>query len=126
MPSAAPRRTCHALCRDRRPPRALTTGAMAFPMVVPRPVVSAVRMSFYRWKGFGPMDKISGGVADTVEGRGKIIDGESEVGGYPKQAPTRQAFVPEQDGGFLFTVIQAPAGSSLTRKSGRCSTCRAG
>lgn len=34
-------------------------------------------------------------LADTIEGRGKIIDGESEVGGYPKQAPTRQAFVPE-------------------------------
>ncbi|KRA75995.1 pectate lyase [Lysobacter sp. Root667] len=34
-------------------------------------------------------------LADTIEGRGKIIDSESEVGGYPKQAPTQQAFVPE-------------------------------
>ncbi len=32
-------------------------------------------------------------LADTVEGRGKIIDSENEVGGYPKVEPTRQAFV---------------------------------
>ena len=34
-------------------------------------------------------------LADTIEGRGKIIDSENEVGGYPRHAPTRQAFVPE-------------------------------
>lgn len=33
-------------------------------------------------------------LADTIEGRGKIIDGENEVGGYPKFEETRQAFVP--------------------------------
>ncbi len=33
-------------------------------------------------------------LADTAEGRGKIIDSENEVGGYPKHAPTQQAFVP--------------------------------
>jgi pectate lyase len=33
-------------------------------------------------------------VADTIEGRGRIIDSESEVGGYPKHGETRQAFVP--------------------------------
>lgn len=33
-------------------------------------------------------------LADTIEGRGKIIDSEDEVGGYPKQTETRQAFVP--------------------------------
>jgi pectate lyase len=33
-------------------------------------------------------------LADTAEGRGKIIDNESEVGGYPVQPETRQAFVP--------------------------------
>ena len=33
-------------------------------------------------------------VADVIEGRGSIIDHEDEVGGYPKHAPTRQAFVP--------------------------------
>jgi pectate lyase len=33
-------------------------------------------------------------LADTVEGRGKIIDSENEVGGYPQHKETRQAFVP--------------------------------
>ena len=33
-------------------------------------------------------------VADVIEGRGGIIDHEDEVGGYPKHAQTRQAFVP--------------------------------
>jgi hypothetical protein len=32
-------------------------------------------------------------VADTIEGRGTIIDNESEVGGYPEQKETRQTFV---------------------------------
>jgi pectate lyase len=31
-------------------------------------------------------------VADTIEGRGYIIDSQSEWGGYPKQEPTQQAF----------------------------------
>jgi hypothetical protein len=31
-------------------------------------------------------------VADTIEGRGKIIDSEEEVGGYPQYKETRQAF----------------------------------
>ena len=30
----------------------------------------------------------------TIEGRGKVIDSEKDVGGYPKHAETRQAFVP--------------------------------
>jgi pectate lyase len=33
-------------------------------------------------------------LADTIEGRGRIIDSQDEVGGYPKQAETRQPFVP--------------------------------
>lgn len=33
-------------------------------------------------------------LADTIEGRGAIINSEAQVGGYPKQAQTRQAFVP--------------------------------
>jgi pectate lyase len=33
-------------------------------------------------------------LADVTEGRGKIIDSESEVGGYPSVAPTRRAFDP--------------------------------
>jgi hypothetical protein len=31
-------------------------------------------------------------VADTIEGRGKIIDNEDEVGGYPQYKETREAF----------------------------------
>lgn len=31
---------------------------------------------------------------NAIEGRGKHIDSENEVGGYPKVAETRQAFVP--------------------------------
>ena len=31
-------------------------------------------------------------VADTVEGRGQIIDSETQVGGYPQYAETRRAF----------------------------------
>jgi pectate lyase len=33
-------------------------------------------------------------LADTIEGRGEIIDSEQAVGGYPKHPETRQAFVP--------------------------------
>lgn len=32
-------------------------------------------------------------LADTIEGRGEIIDSEQDVGGYPKHAETRQSFV---------------------------------
>jgi hypothetical protein len=32
-------------------------------------------------------------VADVIEGRGRIINSQEQVGGYPKYAPTRQAFV---------------------------------
>jgi hypothetical protein len=35
-------------------------------------------------------------VADVIEGRGRIIDSEQDVGGYPAPAPTRQAFDPAQ------------------------------
>ncbi|WP_146907644.1 pectate lyase family protein [Arenimonas daejeonensis] len=33
-------------------------------------------------------------VADVIEGRGRIIDHEDQVGGYPKPTETRQPFVP--------------------------------
>lgn len=33
-------------------------------------------------------------LADTIEGRGTIIDSQDQVGGYPKQQATRQDFVP--------------------------------
>ena len=35
-------------------------------------------------------------VADTIEGRGRIIDNEAEVGGYPSAAETHAAFDPAQ------------------------------
>src|SRR5204863_153223 len=35
-------------------------------------------------------------VADTIEGRGKIIDGEDEVGGYPHDSATAKAFDPDE------------------------------
>ena len=35
-------------------------------------------------------------VADTIEGRGRIIDDQSEVGGYPLRPETRRAFVPAE------------------------------
>jgi hypothetical protein len=35
-------------------------------------------------------------IADTIEGRGYIIDSQSEWGGYPKETPTRQAFDPSK------------------------------
>lgn len=35
-------------------------------------------------------------VADTIEGRGEIIDSEAEVGGYPQYEETRQPFDPSQ------------------------------
>jgi hypothetical protein len=35
-------------------------------------------------------------VADTIEGRGYVIDSQSEWGGYPKDAPTQQAFDPSK------------------------------
>lgn len=34
-------------------------------------------------------------LADVTEGRGKIIDSEKEVGGYPRVPPTRRAFDPK-------------------------------
>lgn len=35
-------------------------------------------------------------VADTIEGRGRIIDDQSEVGGYPVRPQTQRAFVPAE------------------------------
>jgi hypothetical protein len=35
-------------------------------------------------------------MADTIEGRGRIIDNEQEVGGYPQQTPAFQRFDPAE------------------------------
>ena len=34
-------------------------------------------------------------IADVAEGRGRIIDSEEQVGGYPQQTPTHRAFNPD-------------------------------
>jgi len=53
-------------------------------------------------------------LADTIEGRGKIIDSEHEVGGYPVQKMTHQAFDPNAwDLRFVTPVpARAPAPSA--------------
>lgn len=35
-------------------------------------------------------------LADTIEGRGRVIDSEQEVGGYPAPLPTQQSFDPSK------------------------------
>jgi hypothetical protein len=47
-------------------------------------------------------------VADTIEGRGKIIDSEDEVGGYPHDGETHAAFDPVQWDLRTMTPLQAP------------------
>ena len=62
--------------------------------VAPLPSV-AVEESVIKNAGARPWDRDpidSRIVADTVEGRGEIIDSEEEVGGYPNYKETRQAF----------------------------------
>ena len=54
-----------------------------------------VQDSVVRHAGAFPRDHVDARiVADTIEGRGYIIDSQAEWGGYPQQAPTRQAFDP--------------------------------
>lgn len=62
--------------------------------VTPIPAVS-VEESVIKNAGARPWDRDpidTRIVADTVEGRGEIIDNEEEVGGYPTYKETRQAF----------------------------------
>ena len=53
-----------------------------------------------------PMRRI---VADTIEGRGKIIDSEQEVGGYPKQVATHAPFDPAKWDLRFMTPLESPA-----------------
>ena len=46
-------------------------------------------------------------LADTIEGRGKIIDSEREVGGYPVQKMTHQSFAPNAWDLRFMTPIEA-------------------
>ena len=64
--------------------------------VTPLPA-SEVQDSVIRNAGARPWDRDAVDkriIADTIEGRGEIIDSEQQVGGYPVQTPTRQAFKP--------------------------------
>lgn len=65
--------------------------------VAPIPAIQ-VEESVIRNAGARPWDRDpidSRIVADTVEGRGEIIDHEDQVGGYPKYSETRQPFNPK-------------------------------
>jgi pectate lyase len=60
---------------------------------------SAVERQVLTTAGARPWDRDAHDVrilADTAEGRGRIIDNEAEVGGYPVVAETRRAFDPAQ------------------------------
>jgi len=64
--------------------------------VTPMPA-SAVQDAVIRAAGARPWERDAIDrriMADAIEGRGAIIDSEQEVGGYPVQTPTRQAFNP--------------------------------
>jgi hypothetical protein len=52
-------------------------------------------------------------VADTIEGRGEIIDSEEQVGGYPVQKETRQPFN-EKDWDLATMVPKVPFGTRNT------------
>lgn len=76
------------------PVRILKLPAPKIPGVVALPA-SQVQDSVIRNAGAFPRDPIDARiVADTIEGRGYIIDSQAEWGGYPKLNPTTQAFDP--------------------------------
>jgi hypothetical protein len=54
-------------------------------------------------------------VADTIEGRGKIIDSEEEVGGYPSYPETRQPFNEKDWDLSTMTPKVAPTGRYIPR-----------
>ena len=54
-------------------------------------------------------------VADTVEGRGAIIDSEAEVGGYPQYKETRQAFNEKEWDLQTMTPRRAPQKKNIPR-----------
>jgi hypothetical protein len=56
--------------------------------------------------------------ADVAEGRGKIIDSEREVGGYPRVPPTRRAFDPSKWDLATMTPLSADALDSSAKASG--------
>jgi len=76
------------------PIRVLKLPATRIPGVTPM-AARAVQDHVVRNAGAFPRDAIDARiVADTIEGRGFIINSQSEWGGYPKPAPTQQPFDP--------------------------------
>ena len=54
-------------------------------------------------------------VADTIEGRGEIIDSEDQVGGYPQHKETRQAFSERDWNLATMTPKVAPVKGNIPR-----------
>jgi len=54
-------------------------------------------------------------VADTIEGRGEIIDSEDQVGGYPKYKETRQPFIEADWDLATMTSRVAPTSRNVPR-----------
>ena len=76
------------------PIKILELPAARIPGVRPMPA-RAVQDHVVKNAGAFPRDATDARiVADTIEGRGYIIDSQSEWGGYPKDAPTHQSFDP--------------------------------
>jgi pectate lyase len=74
------------------PIRILKLAAPSLPGVMPLPA-REVQDVVVKNAGAFPRDAIDARiVADTIEGRGYIIDSQAEWGGYPKDAPTRRPF----------------------------------
>ncbi len=85
--------------------------------VVPLPAIE-VEAAVIRNAGARPWDRDAHDsriVADTVEGRGKIIDHEDEVGGYPQPREARQAFDPKQWDLTTMMPRVAPAKQNVPR-----------
>lgn len=78
------------------PARVLPLRKPALPFNVKQMRAAEVQDSVVLKAGARPWDRDaidSRIVADTIEGRGAIIDSEDQVGGYPKHQETRQPFV---------------------------------
>ena len=91
LPRSAVTRRHRSRCSRSRVQRCLSASSCCHP--------TAVQDAVIREAGARPWDRDAHDariVADVIEGRGRIIDSEADVGGYPVQQPTRQAFDPAQ------------------------------
>lgn len=91
LPMFARYTTTSARIIERQRPMLWPVGLTAIPAV-------DVQTSVLRNAGARPWDRDHDDVrlvADVAEGRGRIIDSEEQVGGYPVQTPTHRAFNPD-------------------------------